>query len=64
MRQHTEDQHRDVDSLRSDERDSSTIQRLIERLDRDLKETQRKGPLFFRRTSTLDLEDTGLCLRD
>jgi hypothetical protein len=43
MRQQTEDQHKDVDSLRSEERDSSTIQHLIERFDRDLKETQRKA---------------------
>ena len=41
MRQHKKDQYSDVVPARSEERDSPTIQHLIEQLDRDLEEIQR-----------------------
>ncbi len=42
MRQHVKDQHREGVPSRK-EQDSPTIQHLIEQLDRDLEETQRKA---------------------
>ena len=43
MRQHEKDQHNDVVPARREQQDSPTIQHLIEQLDRDLEETQRKA---------------------
>ena len=43
MRQHKEDEYRDTVPAQSEIGDSPTIQHLIEQLDRDLEETQRKA---------------------
>ncbi len=42
MRRNTTDQHGDVRPAATEERDSPTIQNLIEQLDRDRKETEYK----------------------
>ena len=43
MRRNTRDPHGDVRPATTEERDSPTIQNLIEQLDRDLKETEYKA---------------------
>ena len=43
MRRTSREPHGDVDPATSDERDSPTIQNLIEQLDRDLEETEYKA---------------------
>ena len=43
MQQHKKDQHDDVFPATGMKPDSPTIQHLIEQLDRDLEETQRKA---------------------
>jgi hypothetical protein len=43
MRRNSREQHGDVRPATTEERDSPTIQNLIEQLDRDLKETEYKA---------------------
>jgi hypothetical protein len=43
MRRNSREQHGDVRPATNEERDSPTIQHLIEQLDRDLKETEYKA---------------------